>query len=188
MSTERSGPAGPVARLARGLHTVLVFVNSWVERVFLTIATLLFAIFIFSIIYQVFARSIMSWSVRWTDEIALMCFIWSIFLGAAVALRRGMHYVIDVLPAGMVTPTNVLRLFGTLACIPLIYVMIYYGQIFADLGWRQRSVAMQWPLFYIRVSMPIAGAAMALFLIEVIIEDVHRLLTGRPAPVQMEDL
>lgn len=188
MTSDKSASHGPVARAFRGLHALLVWVNTWIERVFLFIATFLFAVFICAIIYQVFARSMLAWSVRWTDEVSLMCFVWSIFLGAAVALRRGMHYVIDILPSTMVNASNGLRLFGTLACIPLIYVLVVYGQIFADLGWRQSSIALEMSLFYIRVSMPIAGAAMALFLVEVIVQDVQRLLSGRPAPVQIEDI
>lgn len=188
MTNDATTPQGPLARGARALLSILVWVNTWLERLFMTVATLLFAVFICSIIYQVFARSILAWSVRWTDEVAVMCFIWSIFLGAAVALRRGMHYVIDVVSPNWVNTTNALRLFGSLACIPLIYVLVIHGQTFANLGWRQTSIALEMPLFYIRVAMPIAGAAMVLFLVEVLVEDVQRLISGRPAPVQLEDL
>lgn len=188
MTFDKSLSDGPLGRLAHGAHGVLVFLNTWVERVFLTIATLLFATFICAIIYQVFARSILAWSVRWTDEVALMCFVWSIFMGAAVALRRGMHYVIDILPPVFVTSTNLLRLFGSLACLPLIYVLCTHGLTFANMGWRRDSIALELPLFYTFIAIPIAGSAMVLFALEVIIDDTRRLLRRGAAPQRLEDI
>ena len=155
-------------------------INDIIEWVFISVATLLFAVFIVSIVWQVTARSLLSWSVRWTDEVAMMCFIWSVFLGSAVALRRGVHYVVDLVGPERVLISNLLRLFGSLAALPVIWVLIVYGQIYADMGWRRGSMALEIPMFYVFVAIPISGAAMALFSVEVIIEDVRRLLANKP--------
>jgi hypothetical protein len=39
----------------------------------------------------VFSRYILQATFQWYDEVARLCFIWIVFLGAAVAVKRGMH-------------------------------------------------------------------------------------------------
>ena len=162
-------------------------VNGVIEGVLISAAALLFAVFIGAIIWQVAARSLLSWSVRWTDEVALMCFVWSVFLGAAVAFRRGVHYVVDIVSAERVLASNLLRLFGTLACLPIIWIMITHGQIYADMGWRRSSMALEVPMFWIFVAIPVSGVAMAIFAVEVLWEDLRRLVTGTPPPQPQDE-
>ncbi|WP_209428338.1 TRAP transporter small permease [Pararhodobacter sp. SW119] len=156
--------------------------NDIVERAFMVVAGSLFAIFIACIFYQVIARNYLRISVGWTDEVALMCFVWSVFLGAAVAVRRQVHYVVDILPARFVTATNTLKLFGTLACIPVIYVLVVHGYTYTGMGWRRLSVSLGLPLAYVFAAIPVAGVAMVLFLAEVIGDDIRRLRAGTPPP------
>ncbi len=162
--------------------------NTLIERVFITVASALFAVFIAVIFYQVLARNWLMISVGWTDEVALMCFVWSVFLGAAVALRRRVHYVVDIFPASWVNATNALRLFGAVACLPVIYVLLVHGYVFSGMGWRRLSVSLQLPLAYVFAAIPISAAAMALFSIEVILDDIRQLRSGKPAPRPTEDI
>lgn len=68
--------------LPRGLNTLI-------ERVFMLAAGTLFAVFVATIFHQVLARNLVMVSARRTDEVALMCFVWSVFLGAAVRCGGG---------------------------------------------------------------------------------------------------
>ena len=40
----------------------------------------------------VFSRYVLQATFQWYDEVARLCFIWIVFLGAAVAVKRGMHF------------------------------------------------------------------------------------------------
>lgn len=153
-------------------------INDLIERLFMVVAGSLFAIFIVTILYQVVARNYLKISVAWSDEIAMACFIWSVFLGAAVALRRRQHYVIELLPKHFVTTNRALRLFGGLACLPLVYVLVVHGQVLTDMGWNRRSVSLGTPMAYVFMAMPISGVAMLLFSLEVLREDFRALRTG----------
>src|SRR5262249_50263492 len=52
----------------------------------------------------VFSRYVMQATFRWYDEVARLCFVWIIFLGAGIAVRRRLHFrmhlVIDRLVPG----------------------------------------------------------------------------------------
>lgn len=163
-------------------------INDLIERAFMIVAGVLFAIFIATIFYQVMARNYLSISVNWTDEVALLCFVWSVFLGAAVALRRQAHYVVELLPERFITANNALRLFGSLACLPVIYVLMVHGQIFTEMGLRRASVSLGIPLAYVFAAIPMSGLAMALFSVEVIRDDLRRLRSGEPAGTPQGDI
>ena len=40
----------------------------------------------------VFSRYVLQNTFQWYDEIARLCFVWMIFLGAVVAVQRGAHF------------------------------------------------------------------------------------------------
>ncbi|MFI0472695.1 TRAP transporter small permease [Halomonas sp. HMF6819] len=161
-------------------------INDVLERVLTLIAGSLFAIFILTVLYQVFARSVLAISVSWTDEIAMSCFVWAVFLGAAVALRRRQHYVVDVFPSHFVVTQRALRLFGSIACLPVIYVLVVNGNVLVDMGWHRRSVALGTPMSYVFAAMPVAGVAMFLFSIEILLKDIKMLARGKDAASQSE--
>lgn len=161
-------------------------INDAIEMVLLNVAAMLFALFIALVFLQVIARNYLALSLLWTDEVALLCFVWTVLFGAAVAVRRRLHYVVEVLPQRFSRVNLLLQLFAGLLCLVLIYVMIVPGYTFADMGWRRYSIALRMPLFYLFISFPISGAAMALFTLEVFLEDVRTLKSGE-APVVKYD-
>jgi TRAP-type C4-dicarboxylate transport system permease small subunit len=154
-------------------------INNVLEKVLAFIAGSLFAVFILTVLYQVVARNYLKISVSWTDEVAMACFIWSVFIGAAVALRKRKHYVVDAFPPRFVMIQRILRLFGSLACLPVIYVLVVHGNVLVDMGWNRRSVALGTPMAYIFAAMPVAGIAMLLFSIETIRDDIMMLRAGK---------
>ncbi len=161
-------------------------INDVIEMVLLNVAALLFATFVAVVFLQVVARNYLEISLLWTDEIALLCFVWTVLFGSAVAVRRRLHYVVEVLPARFSRTNLVLQLLAGILCLGLIYVMIVPGYTFADMGWRRASIALRMPLFYLFISFPIAGIAMAIFSLEVLLEDARTLRRGG-APVVRYD-
>ncbi|WP_205648735.1 TRAP transporter small permease [Acuticoccus kandeliae] len=161
-------------------------VNDVVEAVLLNVAAILFVLFIAIVFLQVMARNYLNLSLLWTDEVALLCFVWTVLLGAAVAVRKRLHYVVEILPASFVRANLALQLFAGLACLVLIYVMIVPGYTFADMGWRRYSISLRMPLYYLFLSFPVAGIAMALFTVEVFLDDVRSFRRGE-APVPHYD-
>ena len=64
-----------------------------VERVCL----LLMVVLVGDVFLGVFSRYVMHATFRWYDEVARLCFVWIIFLGAAVAVRRRLHFRMHLL-------------------------------------------------------------------------------------------
>lgn len=146
--------------------------NSAIERVLQIAAGLLFVTFIVTILFQVVARNFIAMSFVWTDEIAMFCFIWSVFLGAAIGYRHGLHYVVEVFPETWVRTNRALALVALVLGFPLIWVLATSGWDYAQMGWRRYSFSLGFPLFYQNVAVALSGAAMILFTLEILWRDV----------------
>jgi len=112
----------------------------------------------------VFSRYVLMSTFTWYDEVARVCFVWAVFLGAALGVKRsahfGLHIVIDLLPprarrfAALATPV---------AVIGFSAVLIVQGLNFVELGWFQQTPVMGLPKAWVYAAMPMGGVLMILY-------------------------
>ena len=144
-------------------------VNAALEKALYLLGGALFVVFIVVVLFQIGSRNLMPGTFVWTDEVAMFCFVWSVFLGAAVGLRRGVHYVVEILPQRFARANQALMLLALILCLPLIWVLAVNGWSYADMSWRRYSFSLGYPMFYQNVVVAIAGGAMALFAVELVL-------------------
>jgi len=78
--------------------------------------------------YQIFMRYVMRQSTSWSEPILQMAIIYMVYLGAAVAFRRGALVAIDILrESARGTLRRIVDLFVFLACLVLVLHMVWYG-------------------------------------------------------------
>ncbi|SDL29577.1 TRAP transporter small permease [Natronincola ferrireducens] len=149
-------------------------INSKLEKLFLFKGAILLSIFVIVVFMEVITRNYLKISVRWASEVALFCFVWSVFLGSAVAVRKRCHYVVEIFPPKFKKINAVLDIVGSVAMFGVIYIMVVNGYTFTKLGLLRYSTALSLPQAYFYVSIPLSGIAMALFTTEVLIEDINK--------------
>lgn len=137
----------------------------------------LFAVFILIVFLQVLSRNFFRISLFWTQEIALLSFIWSVFLGGAVAVRQRKHYVTEIFPSHLVRINLILDLFADLVIFILIYVFIVSGWNFSMMGFTRLSRVLLIPQAYFFFPFPVSGFFMLLFGIENLLEDLKKTIT-----------
>jgi TRAP-type C4-dicarboxylate transport system permease small subunit len=128
--------------------------------------------------YQVFSRYV-DFVPRylWTEEVARFCFIWVLLLGAAIAVREGSHFTIDVLPQSM-SP----RLQQVLEALVLVLVaaiaalMLFGGLRFVDIGMSRISTTSGIRLAWVYAAVPFSGFSMIVFVAERLVS----VLRGEP--------
>jgi TRAP-type C4-dicarboxylate transport system permease small subunit len=106
----------------------------------------------------VFSRYVIGRTFTWYDEIARLLFVWIVFLGAAVGVRRTAHFrlhlVIDRLgPAGR----RLAHAVGVLVLIGFGLVLIQQGWKLVELGQFQRTPVMGLSKQWIYASVPTGG-------------------------------
>ena len=155
-------------------------INGVLEKFLINLGAILFAIFIVAILLQVIARNYFKVSFFWVQEVALLTFIWSVFLGGAVAVRQRRHYVVELFARDKFPKLNVaLDIFAGTATFILIYVFIYSGWVFTVMGLTRMSRALMIPMALFFLPFPVSGVFIALFNIENLMEDIKKYLRLR---------
>ena len=153
----------------------------WLYRGLQWLLTLLIALLIFPVTMQVVARyTDLIPSYIWTEEMARMCLIWIIMLGASVAVRDGTHFDVDVLPhpktaAGLALSRMVVH--AAMFLVALIFLA--FGWRFTQFGYDQSSELTGINMSVIHIAWPIAGFTWVVFLIEKFYDDIQLMQKGK---------
>src|SRR4030095_3162111 len=124
----------------------------------------LMAVLACDLMLGVFSRYVLMRTFTWYDEIARACFVWVVFLGAAVGVKRGAHFglhlLVDKLPdrarqiAAFVTPLPV---------IVFSSVLVVKGLAFMEFGRFQQLPVMGISKVWVYAAMPVGGALMIVY-------------------------
>jgi TRAP-type C4-dicarboxylate transport system permease small subunit len=124
----------------------------------------LMAVLSVDLMLGVFSRYVLASTFTWYDEIARACFVWVVFLGAAVGVKRGAHFrlhlLVDRLPPRL---SRIAAVVGVLMVITFSGVLIRQGWAFVDLGRLQQTPVMGISKGWIYAAMPVGGALMILY-------------------------
>lgn len=127
----------------------------------------------------VFSRYVLARTFTWYDEIARLLFVWIVFLGAAVGVRRGAHFrlhlVLERFPPGI---RRVAHVVGVLVLMGFGLLMIQQGWKLVELGQFQRTPVMGLSKRYVYASVPAGGALIILYSLP----HLWRALRGAPGP------
>jgi len=114
---------------------------------------------------QVFCRYVLQAAMAWPEEVSLWAFTWGVFVGTAVLVGRNGHIAIDLLSrflpaAGRPWHAALVRIVVAAASV----VLIVHGYDYAT---RTMAVspAMQWPIRYLFIAVPVGGALNLLYLL-----------------------
>lgn len=157
-------------------------INNFIEKACLNIGFLLLSLFIIVVLAKVVFRNYLNIPMMWADEVAVICFIWTVFLGAAVAVRHKMHYTVDLAPTKLKFNLS-LDILAHIIVSSFIYVMIFHGYSFMVMGFSRFSTALTIPLAYTFAAIPVSGLFMLLFTIEQFVKDVKMLRSLRKKEV-----
>jgi len=112
----------------------------------------------------VFSRYVMARTFTWYDEIARLLFVWIVFLGAAVGVRRSAHFrlhlLVDRFSPGLRRAAHVV---GVLVVMGFGLLLIQQGWKLVELGQFQRTPVMGLSKQYVYLSVPVGGALIILY-------------------------
>ena len=119
----------------------------------------LMAVLVADVFLGVWSRYVMQATFQWYDEVARLCFVWMIFLGAAVAVRRGAHFRLHLL-IDRFGPTARRRvdLVVIVVVIAFAAVLLAGGIAIAPLARRQVTDALEISMLWFYGALPVGGA------------------------------
>ena len=140
------------------------FFKRFVDQGLEWLCILLLAAISIDLLLGVFSRYVLERTFVWYDEVARACFMWLVFLGAAVAVRRGAHFGLDVLVGTLPPPLKrAARLLTPLTVIVVSGALVWLGWDLMRHGAAQTTAVMGMPVSWIYAAMPVGGALMAFY-------------------------
>lgn len=100
----------------------------------------------------------------WTEELATFIFVWTVMIGAMIAVWDGSHFDVRLTPDAQ---NPLLKLFQDGFVLVMItgfaLVFAWYGIEYAKFGYIQNSVMMRANMLITHISVPITGVVWTLF-------------------------
>jgi TRAP-type transport system small permease protein len=122
---------------------------------------------------NVVSRYLFAVSFAWAEEAARFMMIWTVFLGAGLALRHGLHVAVTLLPDAVPPLRRPLFWISLAVTFTFFALLMRYGLDYALFASRQRSTILRLPMIWVYMAVPV-GAGLAL---------AHILLGLRAAPL-----
>lgn len=138
------------------------------------------SIFIVVVIIQIIARYL-AVSVLWTEEIAVFSFVWAVFMGASIMVRKEAHFSFDFLKTKLTgVKKNILDLIIDLLMLGFTVYMLIYGKIIMMTFWNYNWYSLpDFKMGYVWAVIPIAAAFMSIYKIEHILSRISALKGGQ---------
>jgi len=131
--------------------------------VVLVCGSLLFGITIL-IFVQVIFRYVLQNSISWSEELTRYMMIWAVFLASGYVLSKGGHANIDMLVSRFSPKMRAVFEKGSLLLIMgFSCLIIRYGFVLMRFGKRQVSSALEIPMNYVYMAIPIGGALLVFY-------------------------
>lgn len=142
-------------------------IRAAVERVLEWTLVVLMGVMVVNVLWQVATRFLLRNPSSYTEEVARYLLIWVGLLGASYAAGKRIHLSIDLLPEKLEGRRRHLLLLFVEACIfcfaLLVLVIGGSSLVRLTLSLGQTSAALQVPLGYVYLVLPLSGLLMVFF-------------------------
>ncbi len=138
----------------------------WLQRGGEWVAALLLAGVLVAILLGVVRRYLFGAPLVWIDELAVVLFLWCVFITGAFAVRLADHVAFELLDSTL--PSAARRWVGVLGCGFAGLVLLAATPKIADFIvflWRERTAALQWRLDFVYFCFVVFVVAVALRLL-----------------------
>jgi TRAP-type C4-dicarboxylate transport system permease small subunit len=144
------------------------------DRLLKYLLTFLVGLFTVSVFLQVLIRFVFKYPLPWTEEVSRIAFVYTIFVGATIAVREKAHLNIDfllvILPAKI---ARAVKLLGRLLVAVFLGFVTWQGIEFVRITGVQVTPVMQVPFRHLYLIIPSCGGLMLLYLVLGTVEELR---------------
>lgn len=154
------------------------------ERIEISFAMVLFVVIVASICTQVVSRYFLGLPLVWVEEVATYAFIWIVFLGAAVGMKRLSHIKIEALSLAFSERVQAgIRLLGFAIMGFVLWRLIVTVPSVMNIEARSMSISLPVAIprmWFFSVPLFVSSVSMALTLVYYAIAQIISLVRGTP--------
>lgn len=146
----------------------------WYRKIVLFITSTSLVIMSLLVILQVVFRYVFNSSLAWTESLAIYMQVYITFLGAAIALRKGMHVGIDFLLLKLKEKMRLRVIMFNYSLVALFSLVLLVGGtqvVLQQISYGQTiPLFIPMPMFIVYVAIPLGGLFMFIESIVYIVE------------------
>ena len=122
------------------------------------VAAVIMTIMIF---LQVIFRYLLKAPLSFSEELARYMFVWSVAMGAALALRKRKHIGVEAFVQWLpVRLRDQAKIVGSLLSLLFFGLLVWYGFVMVGATMDQLSPALQLPMGYVYLAIPSSGVVL----------------------------
>lgn len=146
----------------------------------LYIGSVFIAVTVIVVVMNVFTRYVLKFTFFWAEELAVGCFVWTIFLGTAAAYKEkaliGVEALVVLLPQ---KGRNILAFFTYLLLLVLCSVMLYFSFTYVSSS-SKITAALEVSYAYINTSIIISFALMTIYTLVFVVKSFKKAFLSKP--------
>ncbi len=153
----------------------VIKVIDYMNKIVGIILALMLAVMSILIIVQIFTRFVINYPLHWTEELARYLMIYSVFFGAALALRNNRLIAIEALAQAMSeSKQRILRIFIMAVSIIFFVILLVQGLEIIGVVKAQHSAGLGISMSIPYAAIPIGAGLMIVNAFAVILESIKK--------------
>ncbi|MGW8180617.1 MAG: TRAP transporter small permease [bacterium] len=152
-----------------------------VDRILECALVLLMVFMVVNVIWQVLTRFVLHDPSSYTEELARYLLIWLGLLGAGYCVGQKSHLAIDIVTSQLSGYSKITSsLFGHLVILLFSGSVLILGGlklVWTTLAYQQISAALQIPLGYVYLAIPISGILIVFYSVHSLLDEISALVS-----------
>lgn len=146
--------------------------SDMLNKICMAICVAFLAVMVVITFVQIICRVFFT-ALSWSEELARYLLIWGTFFGAGCVYKSGANIAVlvvqDLLPA---TIKKIAKILVHLLCLTFFLLAIYNGYRYMNMVGSQTSAALQVPMKYMYLSVPLGCGIMAVHAFSAILDEI----------------
>ena len=139
-------------------------------------ASFLCAVLTLIVLFQVLFRYALHFPLDWAEELAMVLFQWVAFIGAGIAVRRGLHFHLDLITKRFTERwQKVTDLMASAAILIIAYLLVHVGIMMMSTVRFITLPVMHFSKAYVYLAIPVGGALMIVFQIPILVRQIRNI-------------
>ena len=140
------------------------------------VAALLVFVLTVTVFLQVLYRYVLHSPLAWSEEFAMFLFQWCIFIGAALAIRHGYHFHVDLVTSRLSGKwKSVLKMLSSAIIFVVAYTMVHMG-IKMVLTTEYIYPTLQIRVSYAYLAFPVSGVLIFIYQVPILVREIKGLV------------
>lgn len=145
------------------------------EKTFAFLSMAGISLMLIIIFLQVISRYFFGYTASYSEELSRYLFVWVTFLSLPVVSRQGGHMAVGLLTERFTGERlRRLKIAGCICSLAFLAIMVWQGIRMVQLAVWQTSPAMEIPMSYMYISIPLGCGGMLLLVLEELLDLVLR--------------